>query len=195
MLKHWTTNGWPFLIHSTCCLLIPLQFIVARFKTHRVSCQSESIDTSPVVILALKIVKILTFSWESKSTWTHYMYNSYGVTILCLVGLPFTHQFFSNGCFSYGAINMVASNVARSLQLLHVHLSHTCQITERMLTFQNQARRSTRKFLIYSAYNRFVCKHTHTHTHTHMSISKTPNLFRKNLQFFHNNFGSFKYRM
>ena len=36
-----------------------------------------------------------------------------------------THQFFSNSCFPYGAINMVASNAARSLQLLHVRLSHT----------------------------------------------------------------------
>ena len=37
----------------------------------------------------------------------------------------YTHQFFSNGCFPYAAINMVASNAARSSQLLHVHLSHT----------------------------------------------------------------------
>ena len=36
-----------------------------------------------------------------------------------------TRQFFSNGCFPHSAINIhvVASNAARSLQLLHVRLS------------------------------------------------------------------------
>ena len=44
-----------------------------------------------------------------------------------LVGLPFTCQFFSNGCLPYvDAINMVALNAARSSQLLHVHLPQRC---------------------------------------------------------------------
>ena len=61
-----------------------------------------------------------------------------------LWGFLFTYQFLFNGCFPHGTINMVVLNVARSLRLLHVHLSHThthtCQIIQCELNFSTLPR-------------------------------------------------------
>ena len=60
------------------------------------------------------------------------------ISLFLYTSWPFQHEifqlqiiktyiqyFFSDGCFPYGTMNMVALNAARSSQLLHIHLSHT----------------------------------------------------------------------
>ena len=66
------------------------------------------------------------------------------------MGLPVTCQFFSNSCFPYSAIHRVASNSARSLQILHVHLSHVltieCVLNNRMRVKFPQSSQECGKF-------------------------------------------------